>query len=134
MPINEHLNRMNGLVGTQSAGSWRQSARSALIVLTAISLLNYLDRNIVASLVNELTQPPPSGLGLSRAQVGWLSSGFVIVYLLTSPLLVGFISDLASLEKALLMVPLAALVCSIIWLGSAVIGGRDRGSSADESR
>ena len=84
--MNEQLNRMNGLTDTQGAGSWRQSARSALIVLTSISLLNYLDRYIVASLVNELTQPPPSGLGLSGAQVGWLSSGFVIVYLLTSPL------------------------------------------------
>jgi sugar phosphate permease len=49
-----------------------------------------------------------------------------------SPPLVGFISDLASLEKALLMVPLAAVVCSVIWLGSAVMGGQDRGSSADE--
>jgi hypothetical protein len=50
-----------------------------------------------------------------------------------SPPLVGFLSDVASLEKALLMVPIAALVCSAIWLGSAVIGSRDRGSPAAET-
>jgi MFS family permease len=64
-----------------------------------------------------------------------MAACILVIHLLgdvPSPPLVGFISDLASLEKALLMVPLAAFVCSVIWLGSAVIGGRDRGSPAAE--
>ncbi|MEO8604184.1 MAG: MFS transporter [bacterium] len=63
-----------------------KSARLGLIVLTAINLLNYVDRYVVAALVNALTQPAPDGLGLSAAQSGWLASGFIIVYLLTAPL------------------------------------------------
>lgn len=62
------------------------SARAALLVLTGINLLNYLDRYVVAALVPQLGAAPPLGLGLSDAQSGWLASGFVIVYLLTAPL------------------------------------------------
>lgn len=54
----------------------------ALAVLTLINLLNYLDRYVVAALVESLKK---SELQLSDTQAGSLMTGFVIVYMLTSP-------------------------------------------------
>jgi MFS family permease len=62
-----------------------RSARLALLIVTGINLLNYVDRYVVAALVQELGEPPPVGLGLSDAQSGWLASGFIIVYLAAAP-------------------------------------------------
>jgi MFS family permease len=54
----------------------------ALGVLTAINLLNYLDRYVVPPLVPELK----SAMGLSDAQLGALVPAFMIVYTLAAPL------------------------------------------------
>src|SRR6266496_1366635 len=59
-----------------------RAARIALAVLTLINLFNYLDRYVVASLVESLKR---SELRLSDTQLGSLMTGFVIVYMLTSP-------------------------------------------------
>lgn len=101
--------------GTTGRVGWRASARFGLVVLTGICLLNYVDRYIVASLVNDLTASPPDGLGLSDAQAGWLSSGFVIVYLLTSPLF-GSLADRRSRPRLI-------AVGVMIWAISTVAGG-----------
>jgi MFS transporter, Spinster family, sphingosine-1-phosphate transporter len=66
------------LAGREGAG-----ARSALAVLTLINLFNYLDRYVVASLVESLKK---SELSLSDTEAGALMTGFVIVYMLTSPI------------------------------------------------
>lgn len=58
-------------------------ARAALAILTLINLFNYLDRYVVASLVESLKK---SELSLSDTQAGSLMTGFVIVYMLTSPI------------------------------------------------
>ncbi len=58
-------------------------AAIALAVLTLINLFNYLDRYVVASLVESLKK---SELALSDEQAGLLMTGFVIVYMLTSPI------------------------------------------------
>ncbi|HSP97059.1 MAG TPA: MFS transporter [Candidatus Dormibacteraeota bacterium] len=68
------------------------SARLALLILTGINLLNYVDRYVVAALVQRLGEAAPVGLGLSDAQSGWLASGFIVVYLATSPLF-GLLAD-----------------------------------------
>jgi MFS family permease len=57
-------------------------ARWGLFVLTLVNLFNYLDRFVVASLVESLKR---SELHLSDAQLGWLATGFILVYMLTSP-------------------------------------------------
>ena len=57
-------------------------ARAALAVLTLINLFNYLDRYVVASLVESLKK---SELSLSDTQAGSLMTGFVIIYMVTSP-------------------------------------------------
>jgi len=50
-------------------------------VLTAINLLNYLDRYLVPPLVPELK----GAMALSDAQVGWLWPAFMIVYTIAAP-------------------------------------------------
>jgi MFS transporter, Spinster family, sphingosine-1-phosphate transporter len=53
----------------------------ALAVLSAINLLNYLDRYLVPPLVPDLE----GAMGLSHQQVGWLWPAFMIVYMVTAP-------------------------------------------------
>lgn len=59
-----------------------KSARAALVVLTLINLFNYLDRWILPVLGETLRASP---LHISDTQFGLLSSGFIIVYMLTAP-------------------------------------------------
>lgn len=54
----------------------------ALGVLTAINLLNYLDRYVVPPLVPNLQ----AAMGLSDVQIAWLVPAFMLVYMLTAPL------------------------------------------------
>ncbi len=66
----------------QTAESVR-AARWALGVLTLINLFNYLDRYVPAALVEQLRA---SELHVSDTQSGLLMSGFILVYMITSPL------------------------------------------------
>ena len=58
-------------------------ARTALAVLTLINLFNYLDRWIVAALAESMKH---SELQLSDTQLGWLMTGFIVVYMVAAPL------------------------------------------------
>jgi MFS transporter, Spinster family, sphingosine-1-phosphate transporter len=60
----------------------RRAARYALAILTLINLFNYLDRWIVASVVESIKK----SLGLSDTELGLVGTGFIVVYTLTSPL------------------------------------------------
>ncbi len=51
-------------------------------MLTAVNLLNYLDRYLVPPLVPDLER----ALALSHHQAGWLWTAFMLVYMLTAPL------------------------------------------------
>jgi MFS transporter, Spinster family, sphingosine-1-phosphate transporter len=53
----------------------------ALGVLTAINLLNYLDRYLVPPLVPDLER----AMGISHEQAGWLWPAFMVVYMITAP-------------------------------------------------
>ncbi len=66
---------------TQARGSV-EGARWAVIVLTGMNLLNYIDR-FVPSAVKDLFKVD---LGLTDAQTSYPLTAFVIVYMLTSPL------------------------------------------------
>jgi MFS transporter, Spinster family, sphingosine-1-phosphate transporter len=59
----------------------RRAALWALGVLTAINLLNYLDRYVVAAIAPDLK----SALLLSDEQLGRLMSAFLLVYMFTAP-------------------------------------------------
>ena len=52
-----------------------RSAIRALSVLTAINLLNYLDRYVVSPLVPDLK----GAMALSDAQLGWLVPAFMLM-------------------------------------------------------
>ncbi|MGZ5476409.1 MAG: spinster family MFS transporter [Thermoanaerobaculia bacterium] len=60
----------------------QRAARYALAILTFINLFNYLDRWVVAAVV----EPMKRDLGLSDTQIGFIASGFLVVYTLTSPI------------------------------------------------
>jgi MFS family permease len=60
-----------------------RAARTALAVLTLINLFNYLDRYVVSSLVESLKASP---LHLTDTQAGSLMTGFILVYMLASPI------------------------------------------------
>ncbi len=60
----------------------RRAAYTALAVLTAINLLNYLDRYVITPLTSDLKRD----MGLSDTQLGWLIPAFILVYMLAAPL------------------------------------------------
>lgn len=64
------------------AGVSPRAARAGLAVLTLVNLLNYLDRFVVAALFESLRQ---SELHPSDTQLGWLITGFLVVYMVASP-------------------------------------------------
>ena len=57
-------------------------ATSAVIALTALNLLNYLDRFVVAGMV----EPLKKAFGADDADIGLLTSVFLVSYMLASPL------------------------------------------------
>jgi predicted MFS family arabinose efflux permease len=59
------------------------AAGRALSILALINLFNYLDRFVVSALAESLKR---SSLALSDTQLGLLMTGFVVVYMLASPL------------------------------------------------
>jgi MFS transporter, Spinster family, sphingosine-1-phosphate transporter len=60
----------------------RRDARIALAILTGINFLNYIDRYVLASVF----EPIKRDLHFTDAQLGWLSSAFMIAYFATSPI------------------------------------------------
>lgn len=60
----------------------RRAAVGALVLLTGMNLLNYLDRFVVAPLATSLQRD----MSLTDTQLGLLPSVFLVVYMLTAPL------------------------------------------------
>ncbi len=90
-------------------------ARWALFVLTLINLFNYLDRFVVAAVVESLKP----ALHLSDGEIGWLATGFILVYMLTSPIF-GTLGDRGARPRLI-----AAGVA--IWSLATALGGFARG-------
>src|SRR3954467_11360130 len=61
----------------------QRAARYALAILTLINLFNYLDRWVVAAVLESIKK---SELHPSDRQLGLVGTGFIVVYTLTSPL------------------------------------------------
>lgn len=93
-----------------------RAARYALGVLTFINLFNYIDRWVVAAVVESLKK---SELHLTDTQLGLIPTGFIVVYTLTSPLF-GTFGDRAKRP------PLIALGVAI-WSLATALGGFARG-------
>ena len=104
------LNRTPSLPPGPAAARW------GLAVLTAINLFNYLDRWIVAALVESLKK---SDLALDDFQLGLLATGFIVVYTFTSPLF-GILGDRGSRPRLL------ALGVGL-WSVATALAGRAQG-------
>ena len=61
-----------------------------LCVLSGINLFNYVDRYVVPAVAESLKKDPQ--LHLSDSQLGWLMTGFIIVYAFASPVF-GWLGD-----------------------------------------
>ncbi len=90
-------------------------AGRALVVLAAINLLNYLDRFIVSALVESLR----ADMWLTDTRLGWLMTGFIVVYMLASPFF-GILGDRRSRP------PLLAIGVGL-WSVATVLSGFARG-------
>lgn len=86
--------------------------RTALIVLTALNLLNYVDRNVLFA-VQPLIQ---TEFRLSYAQIGYLTSAFFGFYIVAAP----FVGPLADRYSRKLIIALGALFWSGLTLLTAV--------------
>jgi MFS family permease len=86
--------------------------RTALIVLTALNLLNYADRNVLFA-VQPLVQDE---FHLTNAQIGYLTSAFLGFYMIAAP----FVGPLADRYSRKLIIVLGALFWSGLTLLTAV--------------
>ncbi len=84
--------------GAAAVPAGSRSTRRALLVLTLVNLVNYLDRFVVAALVESLKR---SELGLSDAQLGGLMTAFLLVYMLAAPVF-GALADRGASRPRLL--------------------------------
>ncbi|HKB81094.1 MAG TPA: MFS transporter, partial [Thermoanaerobaculia bacterium] len=94
----------------------RTAAGYALAVLTFINLFNYLDRWVVAAVVESIKH---SELHLSDTQLGLVGTGFILVYTAASPLF-GLMGDRRARP------PLIAAGVAI-WSVATALGGFARG-------
>src|SRR5712691_834851 len=90
-------------------------ARWGLFVLTLINLLNYLDRFVLPAVLESLKQE----FRFTDAQLGLLATGFILVYMLTSPVF-GTLGDRGARPRLI-----AAGVG--IWSLATALGGFARG-------
>jgi MFS family permease len=94
----------------------RRAASYALGILSLINLFNYLDRWVVAAVAESIKH---SELALTDTQLGFLASGFIIVYTMASPVF-GTLGDRRKRP------PLIALGVAI-WSVATSLGGFARG-------
>jgi predicted MFS family arabinose efflux permease len=86
--------------------------RTALIVLTALNLLNYVDRNVLFA-VQPLVQDE---FHVSNAQIGYLTSAFLGFYMIAAP----FVGPLADRYSRKLIIAFGAIFWSGLTLLTAV--------------
>lgn len=92
-----------------------RDARFAVIVLTAMNLLNYFDR-YVPSAAKELFK---GELGLTDAETSWPLTAFVVVYMLTSPVF----AALADRVKRTTIIAIGVALWSLATSGAALATG-----------
>ncbi len=87
-------------------------AKTALLVLTALNLLNYVDRNVLFA-VQPLVQDE---FHLSNLQIGYLTSAFLGFYMIAAP----FVGPLADRYSRKLIIAFGAIFWSALTLLTAV--------------
>src|ERR687885_1176016 len=92
-----------------------RAARTGLVVLTLINLFNYLDRFVLPAVLPSIKR---SELRPSDTALGFLGSGFIIVYMLSAPI-IGALGDRRSRPRFI-----AAGVA--VWSVATALGGLAR--------
>lgn len=92
-----------------------KTSTKLLVLLTGINLLNYLDRYVVAAVL----EPLGRDLHLTDAQLGRLPFVFVVVYMLAAPLF-GWLADRYDRPK---LVALGVALWSLATSGAALVHG-----------
>jgi MFS transporter, Spinster family, sphingosine-1-phosphate transporter len=90
-PRRERATRTSSLGAAARFGVTSTAVRSRpaiIALLTALNLVNYIDRFLVMAVGPKIQE----SLHLSDAQLGWVTSAFIIGYLITSPLF-GWLGD-----------------------------------------
>ncbi len=87
----------------------RLQPRTTLVLLTALNLLNYADRNVLFA-VQPLVQDE---FHISKAQIGFLTSAFLICYMIAAP----FVGPLADRYSRKLII----VVGAIFWSGLTLL-------------
>lgn len=100
------------LMGSPEA---RRAATFALVVLSFVNLFNYIDRWVVAAVVESLK----AELGLSDVQLGLLGAGFIVIYTLASPVF-GSLGDRRSRPR---LIAAGVALWSVATAGAALARG-----------
>src|ERR1700722_5018655 len=100
------------VIFARPVGKSELQPRTALIVLTALNLLNYADRNVLFA-VQPLVQDE---FHLSNVQLGYLTSAFLGFYMIAAP----FVGPLADRYSRKLIIALGAMFWSGLTLMTAV--------------
>src|SRR5262249_13139315 len=82
-----HLCFVASLAGF-SLGPMIQGRYAILALLTALNLINYIDRFLVMAVAPRIQ----TSLDLSDGEIGWVTSAFMLGYFVTSPLF-GYLGD-----------------------------------------
>ena len=86
--------------------------KTALLLLTALNLLNYADRNVLFA-VQPLVQ---NEFHISKAQIGYLTSAFLLCYMVAAP----FVGPLADRYSRKIIISFGAIFWSGLTLLTAV--------------
>ena len=82
--------------GTNAANNGLQTAlpgaRSALSLLLAINLFNYIDRQILAGVLPKIEEAFLKGDVDAKTKLGWLTTAFLVSYMVLSPVF-GWLGD-----------------------------------------
>ena len=103
---------MRHVIFARSVAQADLQPRTALIVLTALNLLNYADRNVLYA-VQPLVQDE---FHLTNAQIGYLTSAFLGLYMVAAP----FVGPLADRYSRKLIIVIGAIFWSGLTLLTAV--------------
>ena len=90
----------------------RLHPRTTLLLLTALNLLNYADRNVLFA-VQPLLQ---NEFHINKAQIGFLTSAFLICYMIAAP----FVGPLADRYSRKVIIVVGAIFWSGLTLLTAV--------------
>ena len=104
--------RRNDVIFLHQVTQRKLYAWTALVILTALNFLNYIDRSVLFA-VQPLVQ---TEFHLTNAQLGYLTSAFLIFYMIAAP----FVGPLADRYSRKLIIVLGAILWSGLTLLTAV--------------